>query len=37
MKRIIEIKPEDESTLMELGIAYHESGLLEEAIIYFTK
>ena len=37
MKRIMEIKPEDESTLMELGIAYHESGLLQEAIIYFTE
>ena len=37
MKRIVEIKPEDESTMMELGIAYHESGLIDEAIIYFTE
>ena len=33
MKRIVEIKPEDESTMMELGIAFHESGLIDEAII----
>ena len=37
MKRIVEIKPEDESTMMELGIAFHESGLIDEAIIYFTE
>ena len=37
MKRIVEIKPEDESTMMELGIAFHESGLIGEAIIYFTE
>ena len=37
MKRIVEIRPEDESTMMELGIAYHESGLIDEAIIYFTE
>ena len=37
MKRIVEIKPEDESTMMELGIAFHESSLIDEAIIYFTE
>jgi Cytochrome c biogenesis factor len=35
MKRILEINPDDESTMMEIGIAYHETGEYQDAITYF--
>ena len=36
MKKILEFDPSNESTMMELGVAYHETGEFKEAISYFN-
>ena len=35
MKKILELNPSNESTMMELGVAYHETGDFEQALAYF--
>jgi tetratricopeptide (TPR) repeat protein len=36
MKKILDLDPANESTMMELGVAYHETGQFKEAINYFN-
>ena len=36
LKHILKINPLDETSMLELGVAFHDAGKFREAIIYFT-
>ena len=35
LKHILKINPNDETSMMEIGVAFHEAGKFKEAVTYF--